>query len=87
MDREGLVRALANLDSYHGPALLVTAADAAGFVGRIGFGARAAGVVELDYGIAPRWRGRGFATRATMLATEMAVARSWRSAGRATDCW
>lgn len=64
------LRAWDDLDSYHGPALLIIIAGEAGFVGRIGFGPRANGAVELDYGIAPRWRGRGFATRAAMLATE-----------------
>lgn len=62
-------RAWAGLDSYHGPALLMSIPEAGGFVGRIGFGARSKGAIELDYGVAPAWRGRGFATRATMLAT------------------
>ena len=38
-------------------------------MGKIGFGARTNSAIELDYGVAPRWRGRGFATRATVLAT------------------
>ncbi len=62
-------RAWAGLDSHNGPALLITTPQAAGFVGKIGFGPRADGAIELDYGVAPRWRGRGFATRATVLAT------------------
>lgn len=62
-------RAWAALDSHNGPALLITTPQAAGFVGKIGFGPRADGAIELDYGVAPRWRGRGFATRATVLAT------------------
>lgn len=62
-------RGWAGLDSYHRPALLIATPQAARFVGTVGFGARASGSIELDYGVAPRWRGRGFATRATMLAT------------------
>lgn len=62
-------RAWDGLDSHNGPALLITTLQAAGFVGKIGFGARMNGAIELDYGVAPRWRGRGFATRATVLAT------------------
>lgn len=62
-------RAWAGLDSHNGPALLITIPQAAGFVGRIGFSQHATGEIELDYGIAPRWRGQGFATRASMLAS------------------
>lgn len=62
-------RAWAGVDSYNGPALLITTPQVPGFVGKIGFGTREIGTIELDYGVAPRWRGRGFATRATMLAT------------------
>lgn len=34
----------------------------------VGFGQRDPGAVELVYGVAPGWRGRGFATRAARLA-------------------
>lgn len=52
-------RAWAGLDSYDGPALLMSIPEAGGFVGRIGF-ARSKGAIELDYGVAPAWQGRGF---------------------------
>ncbi len=44
------------------------------FVGLVGFGARDHDFVELFYGIAPDWRGRGLATRATTLATSWLIA-------------
>ncbi len=48
--------------------------DSPRFVGHVGFRARDRGVVELVYGVAPGWRGRGLATRATILATHWLVA-------------
>jgi len=38
------------------------------FIGIVGFGDRGDGTVEMIYGIAPRWRGRGMASRAVRLA-------------------
>lgn len=54
--------------SRDGPALLVTVPGEPRFIGIIGLGDRGAGVIEMVYGIAPRWRGRGLASHATRLA-------------------
>ena len=56
--------------SHNGPALMVSVAQSPGLVGQVGFGLRGEAVVELTYGIAPAWRGRGLATRAAKLAAE-----------------
>jgi RimJ/RimL family protein N-acetyltransferase len=53
--------------SRDGPAFAVTVAGEPRFVGVVGFGDRGDGVVEMTYGIAPRWRGQGLATRAARL--------------------
>lgn len=42
-------------------------------VGTVDFLTRAPRVVELTYGVAPPWRGRGIATRAAALAGEWAI--------------
>jgi RimJ/RimL family protein N-acetyltransferase len=57
-----------NRRSFHGPALIITAAGEATLAGEVGLGDRGEGVVELTYGIAPDRRGRGYATRAARLA-------------------
>lgn len=60
-----------NRRSFHGPALIITAARSAagaGLSGIVGLGDRGGRVVELAYGVAPDRRGRGFATRAVRLA-------------------
>jgi RimJ/RimL family protein N-acetyltransferase len=54
--------------SRDGPAFVVTVPDEPRFIGIIGLGDRDGGVIEMVYGIAPRWRGRGLASRATRLA-------------------
>jgi RimJ/RimL family protein N-acetyltransferase len=56
-----------NRRSFHGPALIITAAGEPALAGEIGLGGRGEGVVELAYGIAPDNRGRGYATGATRL--------------------
>jgi RimJ/RimL family protein N-acetyltransferase len=71
---EGWLRGWAGCQSHDGPALLLDLRGTSRFVGYVGFGARDEGVVELVYGIAPDWRGRGLATRATILATRWLVA-------------
>jgi RimJ/RimL family protein N-acetyltransferase len=57
-----------NQPSFHGPALIVTASGDPALAGQVGLGDRGDRVVELDYGIAPDRRGRGYATRAVRLA-------------------
>jgi len=50
-----------------GPTLVVTIPDEQRFIGIVGFCDRGGGTVEVIYGIAPRWRGRGLASRAVRL--------------------
>jgi len=59
--------------SRDGPVLVVTIAQELRFIGVVGLGDRGEGTVELVYGIAPRWRGRGLASRATQLAARWAL--------------
>jgi len=55
--------------SHNGPALMLSLYGSPEMVGLVGFGLRDdPGVVELVYGVAPGWRGRGLATRAAQLA-------------------
>jgi RimJ/RimL family protein N-acetyltransferase len=63
----------AGTNSHNGPALLLDLDGAARFVGHVGFGGCEPGVVELVYGVAPAWRGRGLATRATILVTSWLI--------------
>ena len=66
---EDWIKGWAGLESFNGPALLLTVPDTSRFVGQVGFGSRGSDVVELVYGVAPEQRGRGLATRAVVLAT------------------
>ena len=59
--------------SRDGPVLVVTIPEEPGFIGIIGLGDRGDGIIEMVYGIAPRWRGRGLASRATRLAARWAL--------------
>jgi RimJ/RimL family protein N-acetyltransferase len=43
------------------------------FIGVVGFGDRGQGGVEVIYGIAPRWRGRGLGSRAARLGAQWAA--------------
>jgi RimJ/RimL family protein N-acetyltransferase len=63
----------AGRESHNGPALVVDLRDGSRLVGVVGFGAIDRGTVELSYGIAPAWRGRGLATRAARLATRWLI--------------
>jgi RimJ/RimL family protein N-acetyltransferase len=63
----------AGQESYNGPALVVDLRDGPALVGVVGFGAVDRGTVELSYGIAPAWRGRGLATRAARLAARWLI--------------
>src|SRR5262249_58850987 len=70
---EDWLRGWAGRESERGPGRLVETAGAGRFVGYVGLGAREAGRVELVYGIAPGWRDRGLATRATRLVTRWLI--------------
>ena len=59
--------------SHNGPMLVVTIPEAADFIGIVGFAEREDDRVEMIYGIAPRWRGRGFASRAARLGARWAL--------------
>lgn len=60
---------------HNGPTLLVTIGDEPRFIGIVGLGdPDDQGSVEIIYGIAPRWRGRGLASRAVGLAARWALA-------------
>ena len=59
--------------SRDGPVLVITIAQEPRFIGVVGLGDRGEGAVELVYGIAPRWRGLGLASRATRLAARWAL--------------
>jgi RimJ/RimL family protein N-acetyltransferase len=54
--------------SFHGPALIITAADELALAGLVGLGDRGDRVVELSYGVAPDHRGRAYAASAARLA-------------------
>lgn len=60
--------------SHNGPVLVVTILEAADFIGIVGFTERANDCVEMIYGIAPRWRRRGLASRAATLGARWALA-------------
>lgn len=53
--------------SFHGPTLVITRAGQQQPVGQVGLAHRRGQTVELIYGVAPEYRRRGYATRATML--------------------
>jgi RimJ/RimL family protein N-acetyltransferase len=57
-----------NERSFHGPALIITAAGGSALAGLVGLGDRGDRVVELSYGVAPDRRGRGYAASAARLA-------------------
>jgi RimJ/RimL family protein N-acetyltransferase len=59
--------------SHNGPAFVVTVPDEPRFVGVVGVAERDDGAVEMFYGTAPGWRGRGLASRATRLAAQWAA--------------
>jgi RimJ/RimL family protein N-acetyltransferase len=59
--------------SRDGPAFVVSIPEDPRFIGHVNFTDRAAGAVELGYGIAPQWRGRGLASRAARIAAHWAA--------------
>jgi ribosomal-protein-serine acetyltransferase len=56
--------------SHNGPAFVVTVPDEPRFIGVVGVAEHDEGVIEMFYGTAPGWRGRGLASRSTRLAAE-----------------
>ena len=62
------LNAWAGRPSRNGPLFVVTIPEEPRFIGIIGLKDRGQGVIEMIYGIAPRWRGRGLASRAARLA-------------------
>ncbi len=67
------VDAWAARPSRNGPTFVVTVPGEPRFIGIVGLVDRGAGIVEMIYGIAPRWRGRGLASRAVRLAAHWAA--------------
>jgi RimJ/RimL family protein N-acetyltransferase len=59
--------------SHNGPAFVVTVPDEPQFIGVVGVPEHHDGAIEMFYGTAPGWRGRGLASRATRLAAEWAA--------------
>lgn len=56
-----------NEASFQGPALVVVEAGRIDLIGQVGLGERGDGIVELVYGIAPDFRGHGYASSAARL--------------------
>ena len=67
------LEAWAGCPSRNGPTFVVTIPDERRFIGIVGFAGRGEEVVEMIYGIAPRCRGRGLASRAVRLAARWAL--------------
>ncbi len=59
--------------SRNGLMFVVTVPEEPRFIGIVGLKDRGEGVVEMIYGIAPRWRGHGLASRAARLAAHWAL--------------
>ena len=57
----------------NGPTLVATVVGEQRFIGIVSFTDRGNGAVEMIYGIAPRWRGLGLATRAARLGAQWAL--------------
>lgn len=53
--------------SHSGLVLVVTIPESPDFIGVVGFAERAYETVEMIYGVAPRWRERGYASRAARI--------------------
>jgi RimJ/RimL family protein N-acetyltransferase len=65
--------AWAGRPARNGPVFVVTIAGEPRFIGIVGFVDRGEGPVEMIFGMAPQWRGRGLASRAVRLAAHWAV--------------
>ena len=62
--------------SRNGPAFVVIISEQSQFVGVVGMKERDDGIVEISYGIAPRWRGRGLASQAVRLGSRWITSQS-----------
>lgn len=62
--------------SRNGPAFVVTVPEHSSFIGVVGMNERGDGIVEIAYGIAPRWRGRGLASQAVRLGSRWVASQS-----------
>ena len=69
----GWLDAWAARPSRNGATFVVTVSSEPRFIGIVGLVDRGEGIVEMIYGIAPRWRGRGLASRAVRLASHWAA--------------
>jgi RimJ/RimL family protein N-acetyltransferase len=67
------LNAWAGRPSRNGPTFVVTVPQEPRFIGIVGLKDRGEGAVEMIYGIAPRWRGRGLASHAALLAARWAL--------------
>jgi RimJ/RimL family protein N-acetyltransferase len=67
------VDAWAARPSRNGPTFMVTIPDEPRFIGIVGLRDRDDGIVEIIFGIAPRWRRHGLASRAVRLAAQWAA--------------
>ena len=65
--------AWAGRPARNGPTFVVTIPEAPRFIGIVGLADRGEGLVEMIFGIAPRWRRRGLASRAVRLAARWAL--------------
>lgn len=63
-----------NLRSVQGPAVVIVEADGMQLTGQVGFRDRGGGVLELIYGVAPAYRGRGYASHAAGLVAHWLLA-------------
>ena len=73
--------------SRNGPTFVVTIPEQPRFIGIVGLGDSDSGegIVGMIYGIAPRWRGRGLASRAVRLAARWAAEPARCARCRAAD--
>ena len=60
--------------SFQGPSLVMVQAGQERLIGQVSLSDRGAGVTELAYGVAPDYRGRGYATAAARLAARWLLA-------------
>jgi RimJ/RimL family protein N-acetyltransferase len=67
------LEAWAGRPSRNGPTFVITVPEQPRFVGIIGMADRTRGTVEMIFGVAPCWRGRGLASRAVRLAARWAL--------------
>ena len=65
--------AWAGRPARNGPTFVVTIPEEPRFIGIVGLGNNDEGAVGMIFGIAPRWRGRGLASRAVRLAAQWAL--------------